>query len=108
MQVNDNEKKNKIRQRKKVEYSVSARYPSGYPERQCQLPTVVDVIIVTMVITMTKVDEKKGVQGYVSGFLFLRKASAETAATAVTALCFSLCHKRSFLRWSEFMFRYYP
>ena len=77
-------------------------------KKERQLPTIVDVIIVTMVITMTKVDEKKGVQGYVSGFLFLRKASAETAATAVTALCFSRCHKRSFLRWSEFMFRYYP
>ena len=65
-------------------------------KKERQLPTIVDVIIVTMVITMTKVDEKKGVQGYVSGFLFLRKASAETAATAVTALCFSHCHKRSF------------
>ncbi len=35
-------------------------------KKERQLPTIVDVIIVTMVITMTKVDEKKGVQGYVS------------------------------------------
>jgi len=56
---------------------------------------------------MTKGNEKKGVQGYVSGFLFLRKATAETAATAVTTLCFSHCPKMEFGEESKFMPMYY-
>ena len=83
-------------QREKGRILESGKIPFEFLKRLCMLPTVVDAIIVTTVITVGKVNEKKGVQGYVSGFLFLRKATAETAVTAVTALCFSHCHRRSF------------
>ncbi len=48
-----------------------------------------------------------GRQGYVSGFLFLRKVIASTSATAVAVLFFFHYHKRSFLGWVEIVFRYY-
>lgn len=41
-----------------------------------------DVIIVTKVIAMTKGNEKRRSEGYVSGFLLFPKATSETAATA--------------------------
>ena len=37
----------------------------------------VDVIIVTTVIAMTKGNERKGVQGYVSGFFFSEKPQSK-------------------------------
>ncbi len=64
-------------------------------------------LLETTVITMTKGNEKKGVQGYVSGFLFLRKVIASTSATAVAVLFFFHYQKRSFLGWVEIVFRYY-
>lgn len=100
---------NKIRQReKRRDFRSWARYLLSFSKGCVCSRRSVDAIIVTAVITMTKGNEKKGVQGYVSGFLLFLKATSETAATAVTALCFSHCHKKSFLGWSEFMFRYYP
>lgn len=95
MQVDDNEKKIRYGN-EKIEYSESARYLPGIPKGSVSSRRSVDAIIVTTVITMRNGGEKKVVQGYVSGFLFRRKATAETAGTAVTALCFSHCHKRSF------------
>ena len=91
-----NEKNKLMATRKKVGFLCRARYLPGIPKGVVRSRWSVDVIIVTKVIAMTKVNERKRSEGYVSGFLFLRKATAETAATAVTALCFSHCHKRSF------------
>ncbi len=88
-------------------FRIGGRYLLSFSKGVITSRWSVDVIIVAAVITTKKGNEKKGLQGYVSGGILFLKASAETTATAVIALCFSHCHNGSFLGWSEFMFRYY-
>ena len=67
----------------------------------------VSAIIETKVIAMKKDNEKKGIARVCFGRSFIPKATTETAATTVTALCFSHRPNMEFREESKFMPMYY-
>lgn len=103
-----NNGKNNIRQREKDRiFVVRARYLLRISKCVILSRWSVSVIIETKVIAMKKGNEKKRIARVYFGRSFIPKATAETAAIAVTALCFSLCPKMEFREESKFMPMYY-
>lgn len=66
-----------------------------------------NVFIVTKIIAMKKGNEKKGIARVCFRRSFIPKATAETAATAVTAICFFYRPKMELREESKFMPMYY-
>ncbi len=101
-------RKNNIRQREKDRiFVVRARYLLRFSKGFIFSRWSVNVFIVTKVIAMKKDNEKKWIARVCFGRSFIPKVTAETAATAVTALCFSHCPKMEFREESKFMSMYY-
>lgn len=94
--------------RKKFGFLCRARCLPGIPKGVVRSRWSVDVIIVTKVIAMTKVNERKRSARICFGIPFSPKSHRRNRSHYRDRSLFFHCHKRSFLRWSEFMLRYYP